>query len=370
MFSYKLLNKENKARRAVIKTAHGEINTPVFMPVGTAGTVKAMFLDDVANLGSEIILGNTYHLMARPGQDLIEEMGGLHKFINWDKPILTDSGGFQVMSLSGISKIKEEGVTFKLHTTGEKVMISPEKSIQIQHKLGSTITMCFDECVSYPADYDYVAKSMQMSMRWAKRSKDAFVKRDGYGIFGINQGGVYKDLREQSFKELKEIEFDGYAIGGLAVGEPQDVMFEVLDYIDDMAPQDKPRYLMGVGKPSDILGAVERGIDMFDCVIPTRCARNNRAFTSKGEVNFKNAKHRYDTKPIDENCDCKACKNHTRAYIHHLFKAKEMLGPMLLSIHNIAFYQNMMKGIRKSIEENRFAEFKKEFLELYNTNDS
>ena len=327
------------------------------MPVGTCGTVKAMKFSDVTNSGAQIILGNTYHLMIRPGADLISEMGGLHKYINWDKPILTDSGGFQVMSLSKIRKINDNGVEFSSHIDGTKYLVTPEESIAIQHKLGSDITMIFDECVSYPASYDEAKKAMLRSILWAKRSKDAFTKRPGYAIFGIMQGSTFRDLRQESAKKLTNINFDGYAIGGLAVGEGQDKMFETLDYSCDFLPEDKPRYLMGVGKPQDIIGAVARGVDMFDCVMPTRSGRNGQAFTKEGALNIRNAKYKKDPRPLDDDCSCYACKNHSRAYIHHLIKTNEILGAMLLSEHNIFYYQKLMRDIRLAISEERFDDF-------------
>ena len=362
-FSFNLKAQDNKARRGEIKTAKGTIQTPVFMPVGTAGTVKALKTSDVAKSGAEIILGNVYHLMLRPSSELIEKMGGLHKFMNWNKSILTDSGGFQVMSLSQIRKISDEGVEFSSHIDGSKHFLTPEKSIEIQHQLGSDITMIFDECVEYPATYEKAKKAMERSIAWAQRSKNAFRKRDGFGIFGIVQGSTFKDLREISAQKLIEIDFNGYAIGGLAVGEGQKEMFEVLDYCVDFLPQDKPRYLMGVGKPSDIVGAVARGIDMFDCVIPTRSGRTGQAFVRDGVINIRNSKYRFDEKPLDEKCDCYACKNHSRAYLHHLVKSKEILGAMLLSEHNIFYYQDLMKDIREAIENKNFDDFHKNFID-------
>ena len=362
-FSFKLKGNDNKARRGEVSCAHGTIQTPAFMPVGTAATVKAMKTSDVKLSGAEIILGNVYHLMLRPTAELIEQMGGLHKFMNWQGPILTDSGGFQVMSLSKIRKISDDGVEFSSHIDGSKYFLTPERSIEIQHKLGSDITMIFDECVQYGASYEESKKAMERSLAWAQRSRDAFQKRDGYGIFGIVQGGVFKDLREISSKKLIEIGFDGYAIGGLAVGEGQKVMFEVLDYATDFLPTTHPRYLMGVGKPSDIVGAVARGVDMFDCVIPTRSGRTGQAFTFNGPINIRNAKYRQDNKALDENCGCYACKNHSRAYIQHLVKSEEILGAMLLTEHNIFFYQQLMQRIRHAIEEKKFDEFAQKFLE-------
>lgn len=356
-FSFTIKAVDNKARRGEINTAHGLIQTPAFMPVGTAATVKAIKVSDVKSSGAEIILGNVYHLMLRPTAEIIEEMGGLHKFMNWSGPILTDSGGFQVMSLSKIRKISDEGAEFSSHLDGSKHMLTPEKSIEIQRKLGSDITMIFDECVEYPANYEQAQKAMERSINWARRSKDAFHERNGYGIFGIMQGSTYHNLREISARKLIEINFDGYALGGLAVGEGQKEMFLVLDYAVDFLPQNKPRYLMGVGKPTDILGAVARGVDMFDCVIPTRSGRNGQAFTRDGVINIRNAKYRNDRNPLDRKCQCYGCVNHSRAYLHHLVKSNEILGAMLLSEHNIFYYQDLMKDIRDAIEKNNFTEF-------------
>ena len=319
------------ARTGVLSTAHGEIRTPAFMPVGTAATVKAMMPESVAATGADILLANTYHLMLRPTAELVANMGGLHKFMNWNKPILTDSGGFQVMSLSKLRKISEQGVIFRSHLDGSEYHLSPERSMEIQHLLGSNITMAFDECTPFPVSFEDAEKSMQLSMRWALRSKEAFVKRDGYGLFGIVQGGVFPDLREQSSAALKQIGFDGYAVGGLAVGEGQELMFAILDFTLPHLPTEKPRYLMGVGKPSDIIGAVLRGVDMFDCVIPTRAGRFARAYTNEGEKNLRNAKFADDPRPLQEGCTCPACTNYSRAYLHHLFRAEEMLGAMLLT---------------------------------------
>lgn len=361
-FSFNLKSTNNKARRGEVATAHGNIQTPAFMPVGTAATVKAMKSRDVKESGAEIILGNTYHLMLRPTAELIEELGGLHKFMNWNGPILTDSGGFQVMSLSKIRKITNEGVEFSSHLDGSKYFVTPERSIEIQHKLGADITMIFDECVQFPATFNQANDAMERSLLWAQRSRDAFKKRNGYGIFGIVQGSTFSDLRKISAQKLIEIGFDGYAIGGLAVGEGQEEMFKVLDYCVDYLPTDKTRYLMGVGKPSDIVGAVARGVDMFDCVMPTRSGRTGQAFVRDGVINIRNAKYRTDAKPLDEKCSCYACQNHSRAYLHHLTKANEMLGAMLLSEHNIFYYQDLMRDIRSAIEENRFEEFAREFF--------
>ena len=360
---FEIDKKIGKSRLGRLITKHGTVHTPAFMPVGTCGTVKAMMPESVAATGAEILLGNTYHLMLRPGADLVEKMGGLHKFMNWDKPILTDSGGFQVMSLSGLRKIKEEGVTFRSHVDGTQFFLSPEESMKIQHKLDSNITMCFDECTPYPSTYEDCAKSMRMSMRWAQRSKDAFIDRDGYGIFGIQQGNVFKDLRAESAEALKKIGFDGYAIGGLAIGEGQEKMFEVLDYAPEMLPEDKPRYLMGVGRPDDIVGAVLRGVDMFDCVMPTRSGRTAQAFTKYGPINVKNARHREDYRPLEEGCDCPLCSHYSRAYIHHLHKCNEILGVMLLSWHNVRYYERLMQGLRDAIKNDTLEQFVAEFYE-------
>ena len=367
MLKYELLKTKQKARRGILHTAHGNVNTPAFMPVGTCATVKGMMPESVASTGAEIILGNTYHLMLRPTAEKVAEFGGLHQFMNWHKPILTDSGGFQVMSLSKLRKITEEGCTFQSHLDGKKYSLTPERSIEIQYLLDSNITMALDECMPYPSEKKDVKKSMERSMRWAKRSKDAFVNRDGYGIFGIVQGGVFPDLREESCNALTSIGFDGYAIGGLAVGEGQQLMFETIEKTIPFLPDNKPRYLMGVGKPSDIVGSVLRGVDMFDCVMPTRSGRNALAFTREGTVNLRNACHADDTNPLDKECSCPACQNYTRAYLHHLFKAGEMLGAMLLSWHNIQYYEDLMKQIRLSIEQGNFSEFAKEFFEKNQT---
>ena len=360
---FEILKTIGKTRRGKLYTKHGVVNTPAFMPVGTCGTVKAMMPESVAATGAEILLGNTYHLMLRPGADLVEKMGGLHKFMNWDKPILTDSGGFQVMSLTGLRKLTEDGVTFSSHVDGKKFFLSPEESMKIQHKLDSNITMCLDECTPFPATYEQAQKSMQMSMRWARRSRDAFVDRDGYGIFGIQQGSVFKDLREESAEKLKAVGFDGYAIGGLAVGEGQEKMFEVLDYAPECLPEDKPRYLMGVGRPDDIVGGVLRGVDMFDCVMPTRSGRTAQAFTAYGPVNIRNARHREDPRPLEAGCDCPLCSHYSRAYIHHLQKCNEILAVMLLTWHNVRYYERLMQGLRKAIEDDRLQEFADEFYQ-------
>ncbi|MEQ1705267.1 MAG: tRNA guanosine(34) transglycosylase Tgt [Rickettsiales bacterium] len=365
-FSFNIKHTDGNARTGVVSTAHGEIRTPAFMPVGTAATVKGMTPEAVAETGADILLSNTYHLMLRPTAELIAKMGGLHKFMNWNKPILTDSGGFQVMSLSKLRKITEQCVTFQSHIDGSTYELSPERSMEIQHLLGSDITMAFDECTPFPVSEDEAEKSMQLSMRWAQRSKDSYIKRDGYGLFGIVQGSVFPKLREQSADSLKQIGFDGYAIGGLAVGEGQELMFEVLDYTMPHLPIDKPRYLMGVGKPDDIIGAVLRGVDMFDCVIPTRAGRFARGYTDEGEKNLRNAKFAEDPRPLQENCLCPACKNYSRAYLHHLFKAEEMLGATLLTWHNLTFYQQLMQDLRVAISKQRLKQFAEEFLLRYN----
>ena len=356
-FEYKLLAEDGKARLGEVHTAHGVIHTPCFMPVGTAATVKAMMPESVAATGAEILLGNTYHLMLRPGAERVGRLGGLHKLMNWDKPILTDSGGFQVMSLAKLRKLTEEGVTFQSHLDGSKHLLTPERSMEIQHLLDSDITMCFDECTPYPATYEQAAESMRLSMRWAKRSKAAFVEREGYGLFGIVQGSVFEDLRADSARALAEIGFDGYAVGGLAVGEGQEEMFRVLDFTPALLPTDKPRYLMGVGKPSDLVGSVLRGIDMFDCVMPTRSGRTGQGFTRRGPVNIRNARHLDDSRPLDEECGCPACRNYSRAYLHHLFRAEEVLGLMLLTWHNLQYYQDVMRGLRQAIGEKRTEAF-------------
>ena len=361
MIGFTLKAEDGAARRGEVATAHGTIQTPAFMPVGTAATVKAMRPEDVAATGADIILGNTYHLMLRPTAERIAALGGLHKFMNWPKAILTDSGGFQVMSLSELRKIDEKGVTFRSHLDGAKMEVSPERSIEIQHLLGSDITMAFDECTPFPATLEVAEKSMELSMRWAARSRDAFKKRDGMGIFGIVQGSVYPELRHRSAKALTEIGFDGYAVGGLAVGEGQDAMFQVLDYTVPALPKDRPRYLMGVGKPSDLVGAVTRGIDMFDCVMPTRSGRTAQAFTHRGTVNLRNARHADDTRPLDEKCGCHACTGYSRAYLHHLSKANEILGSMLLTEHNLRYYADLMRGLRGAIERGGLADFTADF---------
>lgn len=351
---FELLATDGRARRGRVTTAHGSIETPAFMPVGTAATVKAMTTDAVAATGAEILLGNTYHLMLRPTAERVAQLGGLHRFMNWDKPILTDSGGFQVMSLSDLRTMSEEGVTFKSHLDGSRHHLTPERSIQIQHMLDSNITMCLDECTPFPATPAQAESSMKLSMRWAKRSKDAFVERPGYGLFGIVQGSVYPELRAESVAALSDIGFDGYAIGGLAVGEGQETMFTVLDFTEPAMLKQRPRYLMGVGRPSDLIGAVRRGVDMFDCVMPTRSGRTGQAFVRRGTINIRNARHAHDERPLDAECGCPACQKYSRGYLHHLFKANEMLGPMLLTWHNLHYYQDLMRELRQAIADGRF----------------
>ena len=363
-FSFQLLAQDGQARRGVIHTPRGDIRTPAFMPVGTAATVKAMMPESVAATGADILLGNTYHLMLRPGAERVARLGGLHQFMNWQKPILTDSGGFQVMSLSELRKLTEEGVTFRSHIDGSKHMLSPERSMEIQRLLGSDIVMCFDECPALPADRDRIASSMQLSMRWAKRSRQAFGTRPGHALFGIQQGGLEQDLRRESAEALQEIGFEGYAIGGLAVGEGQEAMFGCLDTAPGMLPQDKPRYLMGVGKPDDIVGAVKRGVDMMDCVLPSRSGRTGQAWTRRGQVNIKNARHADDPRPLDEHCTCPACRNYSRAYLHHVFRAQEMISGMLLTWHNLHYFQEIMQAMRDAIEVGQFAAWERDFHAL------
>ncbi len=368
---YELLHtcKQTGARRGRIHTPHGIIETPVFMPVGTQATVKSMTQDELKDmLDARIILGNTYHLYLRPGHKLIEEAGGLHKFMNWDRAILTDSGGFQVFSLGDLRKISEEGVEFRSHLDGSKHFISPEISMEIQNSLGSDIMMAFDECVKYGADYEYTKQSKDLTTRWAKRCKEYHKNTDKQALFGIVQGGMFKDLREQSAKELVEIDFPGYAVGGLSVGEPAEIMYDVLGHTTKFLPQDKPRYLMGVGSPDYLIEAVLRGIDMCDCVLQTRIARNGTAMTSKGKITVRNATYERDFTTLDDECDCYTCKNHTKAYIRHLIKCNEILGAHLLSIHNLKFTMNLMENVRKAIEEDRLMDFRNEFYKKYGYN--
>lgn len=356
-FRFDLLATDGLARRGCLHTAHGVVDTPAFMPVGTCGTVKAMMPENVAATGAQIILGNTYHLMLRPTAERIAALGGLHRFMDWSGPILTDSGGFQVMSLAKLRQMNEEGVTFQSHIDGSKHLLSPERSMEIQHLLDADITMSFDECTPFPATLDEAAASMRLSMRWAKRSRDAFVEREGYGLFGIVQGGIYPELRAESAAVLREISFDGYAIGGLAVGEGQELMFQTLDATTPLLPTNRPRYLMGVGRPSDIIGAVLRGVDMFDCVMPTRSGRTAQAFTRNGTLNLRNAVHKDDPRPLDDECTCPACRRFSRAYLHHLIRVEEILGPMLLTWHNIKLYQDLMSGLRQAIAAGAVRDF-------------
>ncbi len=358
---FELLATSGRGRRGHITTAHGVIETPVFMPVGTAGTVKGMLPESVKATGASIILGNTYHLMLRPGAERVARLGGLHRFMNWPGPILTDSGGYQVMSLSSLRKMSETGVEFRSHLDGSRHLLTPERSTEIQHLLDATVTMAFDECTPYPATHEEARLSMERSMRWAVRSRDAFVARPGYGQFGIVQGSVYPDLRAESIRALTDIGFEGYAVGGLAVGEGQEEMFRVLDFTTPHLPVDKPRYLMGVGKPADIVGAVQRGIDMFDCVLPTRSGRTAQAFTRRGTINIRNARHQDDPRPLDPDCTCPACSHYSRAYLHHLFRAEEMLGAILLTWHNIHYYQELTAGLRQAIAEDRLDAFAADF---------
>ncbi len=360
-FSFQIRATDGRARAGLIRTPRGEIRTPAFMPVGTAATVKAMLPESVAETGADIILGNTYHLMLRPTAERIARLGGLHRFMNWPGPILTDSGGFQVMSLAALRKLSEEGVRFKSHIDGSEHFLSPERSMEVQRLLGSDIVMAFDECPALPADAAEIARSMRLSMRWAARSKAAFDGSGGAALFGIQQGGLSREFRAESSEKLREIGFDGYAVGGLAVGEGQEAMFATLDFAAGMLPADRPRYLMGVGKPADIVGAVERGIDMFDCVLPTRSGRTGQAFTRRGVLNIKNARHADDSRPLDEACSCPACRGYSRAYLHHVFKAREIIQSMLLTWHNLQYYQDLMADIRAAIAGGRFAAFARDF---------
>lgn len=364
---YQLEKKDGKARAGILETPHGEIHTPVFMPVGTQATVKTMTKEELDAIGTEIILGNTYHLFLRPGHELIHRLGGLHSFMNWKKPILTDSGGFQVFSLGALRKIKEEGVYFRSHIDGSRQFISPEKSIEIQNHLGSDIVMLFDECPPGLSTREYLIPSIERTTRWAKRCVEAHKRPEEQGLFAIVQGGIYEDLREKSFRDLYEMDehFAGYAVGGLAVGEPREDMYRILDYIVEKLPEQKPRYLMGVGEPIDMLEAVENGIDMMDCVQPTRIARHGTVFTKDGRLVVKNAEYAEDTRPLDEDCDCYVCQNYTRAYIRHLLKVEEILGARLTSYHNLHFLIRLMKDAREAILEGKFQDFKQKFVQRY-----
>lgn len=368
-FEFSIHATDGKARTGVIKMRRGEIRTPAFMPVGTAATVKAMKPQDVRATGADILLGNTYHLMLRPGAERVARLGGLHKFMNWDRPILTDSGGYQVMSLSDLRKITENGVTFASHLDGSRHLLTPERSMEIQRLLGSDIVMCFDECPKIDQPRDVIARSMEMSMRWAKRSRDAFDAGGEHAansaLFGIQQGALDEGLRKASADALIDVGFDGYAIGGLAVGEGQEAMFSTLEFAPGQLPADRPRYLMGVGKPDDLVGAVERGVDMFDCVLPSRSGRNGQAFTWDGPLNLRNARHAEDQNPLDERCRCPTCGTYSRAYLHHLVRSGEILGSMLMTEHNISFYQQLMQAMRDAIAAGTFAAFATRFRHDY-----
>ena len=365
---YELIKNVGKARLGKLKTNYGTFDTPMFMPVGTLANVKTLTPEELYNMNSAVILSNTYHLWLRPGEDIVDKAGGLHKFMNYNGPILTDSGGFQVFSLAKKKDITEEGVYFKSHLDGKKLFLTPELSIQIQNKLDSDIAMSFDECIPYPATYEYAKQSTERTIRWAKRGKDVH-SNSRQSLFGIVQGGEYEDLRKYSAEETVKLDFDGYAIGGTSVGEDKDTMYKMIDYAIKYLPLDKPRYLMGVGEPIDLLEGVERGIDMFDCVLPTRLARHGNAFTRKGRINLKNLKYKEDFMPIEDNCDCYTCKNYTKAYIRHLITCEEMLGGRLLSIHNIRFLIKEMEEIRESIKNDKFLEYKEEFIKQYKNND-
>jgi queuine tRNA-ribosyltransferase len=368
-FQFNINATDGRARTGVINTPKGDIRTPAFMPVGTAATVKAMMPENVKATGADILLGNTYHLMLRPGAERVHNLGGLHKFMNWQGPILTDSGGYQVMSLTDLRKLTEEGVKFKSHIDGSLHNLTPEYSMEIQRLLGSDIVMSFDECTPFPATKKQAKLSMDLSMRWAQRSRDAFGDRPGYALFGIQQGSTFKDMRAESAEKLTNIGFDGYAVGGLAVGEGQDLMFEVLEYAPNQLPTDKPRYLMGVGKPDDIVGAVQRGIDMFDCVLPSRSGRTGQALTRRGAVNMRNSRHRDDQRPLDESCECPCCKNYSRAYLHHVHKAGEIISSMLLTWHNLHYYQVLMSELRQAIASNKLDSYVAEFHSIRERGD-
>ncbi|MDC1267536.1 tRNA guanosine(34) transglycosylase Tgt [Amylibacter sp.] len=368
-FQFNINASDGRARTGVINTPKGNIRTPAFMPVGTAATVKAMMPENVKATGADILLGNTYHLMLRPGAERVHNLGGLHKFMNWQGPILTDSGGYQVMSLTDLRKLTEEGVKFKSHIDGSLHNLTPEYSMEIQRLLGSDIVMSFDECTPFPATEKQAKLSMDLSMRWAQRSRDAFGDRPGYALFGIQQGSTFKDMRAESAEKLTNIGFDGYAVGGLAVGEGQDLMFEVLEYAPNQLPTDKPRYLMGVGKPDDIVGAVQRGIDMFDCVLPSRSGRTGQALTRRGAVNMRNSRHRDDQRPLDESCECPCCKNYSRAYLHHVHKAGEIISSMLLTWHNLHYYQVLMSELRQAIASNKLDSYVSEFHSIRERGD-
>ena len=365
--TYELIKtcKQSGARLGVLHTPHGDIETPIFMPVGTQATVKSMTPEELKEIGSQIILSNTYHLYLRPGHELVKKAGGLHEFMHWDKPILTDSGGFQVFSLGPLRKISEEGVEFRSHLDGSKHFLTPEKAMEIQNALGSDIMMAFDECAPYPASREYVKNSLERTTRWLERCKEAHKNPEKQALFGIIQGGMYKDLREQSAKEITAIDLPGYAIGGLSVGEPKPIMYDILEHTTPFMPVDKPRYLMGVGSPDDLIEGVIRGVDMFDCVLPTRIARNGTAMTSQGKVVVRNATYAEDFTPLDPECDCYTCRNYTKAYIRHLIKTNEMLGARLITTHNLHFLLKLMENIRQAIREDRLLDFKEEFFTKY-----
>lgn len=373
MFELIHKDKSTKARLGKLTTAHGEINTPVFMPVGTQGTVKAISVDELKDCGAEIILGNAYHLYLRPGLEIIKKAGDLHRFMGWDRPILTDSGGYQIFSLATLRKLSDKGAEFSSHIDGSKHFLTPESVVEIQEALGSDIMMVFDECVHYPAARDYVEQSLELTTRWAERSKKHFgrngIKDFDEGrqlLFGIVQGSTYLDLRKRAAEELMRIGFDGYAIGGVSVGEPQDLIYEIADYTASLLPEDKPRYLMGLGTPPDILEAISSGVDMFDCVVPTRNGRNGQAFTFEGDLQLRNAEYKEDFGPIDKDCDCFTCRTHSRSYIRHLFNTEELLGLRLVSLHNLYFYVKLIKLSREAIRDGHFDQFKKDFVRNYN----
>lgn len=368
-YDFQVFAQDGAARTGQVTTAHGAIATPAFMPVGTAATVKAMTPEAVVETGADIVLANTYHLMLRPGAERVARLGGLHDFMHWQRPILTDSGGFQVYSLSNLRKLDEAGVTFKSHIDGSEMYLSPERSIEVQHLLDADITMAFDECTPFPATEEVAAASMQLSMRWAERCRTAFVDRPGYALFGIVQGGMYADLRAESAAQLLQLGFDGYAIGGLAVGEGQTLTFSTLEVTVPHLPQDKPRYLMGVGRPGDIVGAVQRGVDMFDCVMPTRSGRTGQLFTPRATLNIRNARHADDPRPVDADCRCPLCRHYSRGYLHHLFRAKEILGSMLATWHNLTHYQDLMANLRTAIQQGRLDDFAAEHAKMAATGD-
>ena len=368
-FYFKLDTTDDKARQGLISTPRGDIRTPAFMPVGTAATVKGMLPENVLKTGADILLGNTYHLMLRPGSEIISELGGLHKFMNWKKPILTDSGGFQVMSLTKLRLLNEDGVCFRSHIDGSKHSLTPERSIEIQLQLDSDIVMSFDECTPYPCSLIEAKKSMDLSMRWAARSKKAFGEQGSKALFGIVQGSTFEHLRKESAETLTDIGFNGYAVGGLAVGEGQEKMLEVLNYLPDMLPTGSPRYLMGVGKPSDLVESVRRGIDMFDCVLPTRSGRTGQALTRMGPINIRNSRHSKDPRPLDFNCDCYTCSHYSRGYLHHVNKCKEIISSVLLTWHNLHYYQKLMDQMRTAVYNKKFEEFSAEFYEILNQGD-